>query len=69
MSSAPTEGDDFPRLGDEAMRKWFAATLLVAVIAAIGCNDTKKATKTTTTTGTADKSAPADKNMPAPDKK
>ena len=53
------------------MRKWFAATLLVAVIAAIGCNDTKKATKTTTTTttGTADKGAAADKNMPAPDKK
>jgi hypothetical protein len=50
------------------MRKWFAATLLVAVIAAIGCNDTKKTTKTSTT-GTADKSAPADKNMPAPDKK
>ena len=68
MSSAPTVGDDFfPRLGDEAMRKWFAATLLLAVIAAIGCNDTKKATKTTT--GTADKGAAADKNMPAPDKK
>jgi|tagenome__1003787_1003787.scaffolds.fasta_scaffold20905978_3 hypothetical protein len=50
------------------MRKWFAATLLIAVIAAIGCNDTKKPTKTTTTTGTADKGAPAD-NMPAPDKK
>jgi hypothetical protein len=50
------------------MKKWFAATLLIAVIAAIGCNDTNKTTKTSTT-GTADKGAAADKNMPAPEKK
>ena len=50
------------------MKKWFAATLLVAVIAATGCNDAaKKTTKPTTTP--ADKNAPADKNMPAPGEK
>lgn len=46
------------------MKKWFAATLLVAVIAATGCNEAKKTTKPAVTP--ADKSAPADKDMPAP---
>jgi hypothetical protein len=44
------------------MKKWLAATLLVAVIAAIGCGE-KKTTKPATTP--ADKGA-AEKAMPAP---
>ena len=45
------------------MKKWLAATLLVAVIAAVGCGESKKTTKPTTP-APADKSAPADKTAP-----
>jgi hypothetical protein len=48
------------------MKKLLAATLLMAVMAAIGCNDNKKTTKPTTP---ADKGTEAGKTMPAPEKK
>jgi len=45
------------------MKKWLAATLLVAVMTAVGCGDAnKKSTKPAA--GTADKSAPADQAAP-----
>jgi hypothetical protein len=49
------------------MKKWLSATLLVAVIAATGCNDAAK--KTTKPAAGDTKPAPTDTTKPAGDTK